>query len=452
MSRLILDVSTIARWAGPPVGIIRVEHELAMHALRRRRDVELCFYDPASRTLRRLAPEWRETVLGLGGMIDIIWLEYRRHRPAWRNLLSARYPLVMALEAQRLSAAPALAALAAGLQTALLGRDRRRHPFADAAGRRHALVPFGRAMGPPLALAPEDTVLSAGSDWLHEGTAMVDLQRRHGFRLAVICYDLLPLLHPEWFQEQDLGIFRTYWQAVIPAAARILCNSERVAQDLRDHAAAEGLGPCAPAIVPLGYAPPAALGELPPLHPVLQPGRYALCVSTVEPRKGHATLLAAWRTLLRRGVPQRHGFTLVFVGRRGWKVDAVLRDMAALGDDAAGHFLHLGAAGDAELERLYRDAAFCLYPSRYEGFGLPIIEAMAHGKAVIASTGGAVPETVAGLSPCLDPLDLEAWTETLGDWIAAPGLRQPWEERIRTDFRYRTWPQAAEDIMQAALR
>lgn len=448
MARLIVDVSTNARWTGPPVGIVRVEQEIALQALRRGGAAEFAFYDPSIPGLRAVAPRWRERLIGPGAVLETIWLDVRRHRSFWRNALAPRYPLAMALERARIAGVP----LAGPMLAALLGVHGRIHPFVDAAGRRMAVLPFHAALGAPIALGPDDTVISAGTDWLHKGRALVELRRRHGFRLAVMCYDLLPLLHPEWFFPDDVARFGAYWRDTIPAATRILCNAQCVAQNLRDLAAAEDLGPCDPVVVPLGYAPPELSQGLPPLPAPLSPGRFALFVSTVEPRKGHAVLLDAWRTLLARGLPQRAGFHLVFAGRRGWKVEPLLKAMDALGADAASHFVHLDGASDAVLARLYRDTAFCLYPSRSEGFGLPIIEAMAHGKAVIASTGGAVPETAAGLAPCLDPLDVAAWTETLAAWIADPAPRAPWEARIRGGgFRYATWPEAAERIIAAAL-
>ncbi|HEX4171149.1 MAG TPA: hypothetical protein VHY82_01575, partial [Acetobacteraceae bacterium] len=103
MPRLVLDISTVARWVGPPVGIVRVEFELAQHAVRHRPDVQLTFYDPLTESLRALQPAWQRLVLGLDGAIDTIGIDFRRHRPRWRNMLSPRYPLVMQLERLRLS-------------------------------------------------------------------------------------------------------------------------------------------------------------------------------------------------------------------------------------------------------------------------------------------------------------------------------------------------------------
>jgi glycosyltransferase involved in cell wall biosynthesis len=450
MPRLILDISTIARWTGPPVGIVRVEFELAQHVARCRPDVQLTFYDPVTENLRALAPAWHELVLGLDGAIDTVGIDFRRHRPRWRNLLSFRYPAVMRLERHRLLGSTTTQAVVGATQALLLGSAGRGAPFADGFGRRLAVVPYDLALGPRIQPGPDDTLLSAGSDWLHKGTAMLSLQHRHGFRMAVMCYDLLPLLHPEFFPPEELPPFRTYWDATLQSGVRILCNSACVARDVRCYAAARKLGRPVTGIVPLA-ASPARHGALPPLRPPLQPHRFALFVSTLEPRKGHAMLLEAWRRLLQRGVPQRAEFRLLFVGRTGWMMDDVVRQLSTGGQQGSYVALHWEGIDDLDLERLYRDCAFCLYPSRYEGFGLPIVEAFTRGKAVIASTGGAVPETVNGLSPCLDPLDVDAWTTLLGEWIEHPEAYAAWEARIRRDFRPREWPEVAEQIMAAAL-
>ena len=107
-------------------------------------------------------------------------------------------------------------------------------------------------------------------------------------------------------------------------------------------------------------------------------------------------------------------------------------------------------ADDAKVAALYRDAAFCLYPSRYEGYGLPVVEAFQHGKAVLASTGGAVPEVVGDFSPCLDPADGEAWRRMLQTWIEDPAARAVYEERIRTSFRHPDWDESARAFFALA--
>jgi glycosyltransferase involved in cell wall biosynthesis len=110
--------------------------------------------------------------------------------------------------------------------------------------------------------------------------------------------------------------------------------------------------------------------------------------------------------------------------------------------------LMLANVDDSTLSSLYKGAAFCLYPSQYEGFGLPIVEAFLHGRAVIASTGGAIPDVVGEFSPCLDPSDEEAWYTTFRRWIIDPNARVPYEEAIRARFTAVTWSDAAQNFFQ----
>jgi glycosyltransferase involved in cell wall biosynthesis len=127
--------------------------------------------------------------------------------------------------------------------------------------------------------------------------------------------------------------------------------------------------------------------------------------------------------------------------------EGVMRDIASMSGD---HLRHLDAVWDARLERLYADCAFSVMPSVYEGFGLPVIESFAHGRPVIASTGGALPEVVNGLSPCLDPDDREGWTALVERWLLEPSALRQCEAHIRTSFHRRDWREVAAEFWRAA--
>jgi glycosyltransferase involved in cell wall biosynthesis len=451
--RVLVDVSTIVRWTGPPVGIVRVEHELATRAQSSREGSVLCFWDGNAGQFRTLNPRWASLILSWRGTID-------PHQPAAgqrriRTLFSFRRPIVMALERLRLTTrSPRCARLADRLQRAVLALRRHSFPLEDQRGRRLACVARDWALGEALSLTQADVVLLAGTDWYHTDPAAIGaLKQRLGFGLAVICYDLIPFLFPALFPAADLAIVRRYWSEVLPIADLIICNSRVVEADVRAVAAAQGMPIRATAVAPLGFELPPAGAEPAALPGGLAPGRYALFVSTIEPRKGHALLLDVWRCLLTRGIPQRLGFHMVFVGRPGWHVpnwdlDAVLQRIDATSGD--GMLLHLQGISDAELDALYRNAAFCVYPSLYEGFGLPIIEAFARGKAVIASTGGAVPETAGDLAPCLDPTDAGAWEQLLADWMQHSEHPAAYETRIRAGFAHANWADAVTNILTIA--
>lgn len=447
--RIVFDVSSIARWTGPAVGIARVENALAAYAIANRPDIILSIYEPRTGSFSALNPEWAAQVTGWDASLEILDFEYRRDPKRLLNWVPSRYSLFMIMEQRRLTSRYAWVRQTADfLQRVLMSARQLSPPLADWSGRRLAVVPVKLALGARLSLGPGDLLVTAGYDWYHLDTnAIGALQRDCGVRFAAMCYDIIPLLFPEFFKAQDVSTFRQHWRAMFGLADRIIVNSRRVEADIAAYCAGIDIRAPDMRVVPLGHTPPQFLSSA-RVPDGLEPGRFILFVSTIEPRKGHGMLIEVWRRLLAAGIPQRHRFKLVFIGRRGWMVDDVLQRI----DDVSwseGTLVHLTNVSDAELVGMYQACAFCAYPSRYEGFGLPIVEAFSHGKAVIASTGGTVPETVNGLSPCLDPADDDAWYREIKRWIEDPAACASYEERIRRSFSHHDWEQAAAQFFDA---
>jgi glycosyltransferase involved in cell wall biosynthesis len=443
--RLIVDLSTLARWSGPPTGMIRVESELARAAQESGDEsLRMAFYDPRDHAFHAFASRWEQVLLSPYGALDTWGVDYRIERRGWRRLVPSRYPLVRALERQRLTAPSALLAGAADrLQAALLGVRDHRYPFRAPDGARIALVPADLGIGAPIPLGPGDAVFVAAYDWLQKRPAeLAERKRRAGFRLSVLCHDILPMTHPQFFPPEDAAAFAAYWRAMLRSVDKVITTSEANREAIAGICGAEGIAPPQVAVVPLGTIPPRRTEASAPLRPGLERERFGLFVSTVEPRKNHRLLIEVWRRLVARGVPDRHRFKLVFVGRPGWMVEEVLADLAS-GEGLGGSLLHLTDVGDAELEQLYGSCAFCLYPSLFEGFGLPVVEAFARGKAVIASTGGALKEVVGDLGPSLDPSDAGLWERAIEAWITDPGARRQAEARVQAGYVERTWDTVA---------
>jgi glycosyltransferase involved in cell wall biosynthesis len=265
-----------------------------------------------------------------------------------------------------------------------------------------------------------------------------------------LCFDIIPLMFPHFYKPADVEAHRNYCKIAFQIADLVVFNSRTVEADVSTYCGAHGLALGDTAVCTLGadfHAAPIVA----PLPAGLERDRYALLVSTIEPRKGHRMIYEAWLKLLESGIPQRSRFKLVFAGRAGWLIEDLMRDLR--GDPRlAGTLKLLTDADDSSIATLYQNAAFCLYPSRYEGYGLPVIEAFSHGKAVLASTGGAVPEVVGDFSPCLDPDDTLAWQRILGAWIVEPALRTAFEERIRTSFRRLAWDESAQTFFALVSR
>jgi glycosyltransferase involved in cell wall biosynthesis len=439
-AQLFVDVSTLVRFSGPPVGILRVEHEVALQAVAR--GGQPVVYDPAARGFRLLHPAWVGALLRREALLDPA-----HGLPRGRRL--RRHDLFLALERRRLAAPEGRGSRAfSAVQRALLAARPPGFRIADGTGRRTPVLPADLALGPPAPLGPGDVMLSPSNDWnIKDPDALADAKRQLGFRLAVLCYDLIPVTRPEFFAPEVSAPFARYWRRLLRVADTVIVNAHAVARDVAALRAAEGLPPADTPVVPLGADPPRAAPA--PLPDGLAPDHFALFVSTIEPRKNHALVLEVWRRLLARGVPQRTGYRLVFVGRPGWMVAPLLAEIA----DArrfAGTLLHLARAEDAVLAALYRAAGFCLYPSRDEGFGLPVVEAFVHGRALLASTGGAVPEAAGGLAPCLDPDDIGGWAAEMERLMLDPAARRAAEARVAAGYRPRDWDAVAADLIRAA--
>ena len=444
--RLILDVSSAIRWLGPPVGISRVAQELARYVRAERPDIVLAFYDPLI-GFRALRPQWADIVLDPLATIDPVRLARRGPGQELRWWHAPRYPIMEALEHCRLTASSSRGAGIAAMLQSLLMLGRVKAPFVDSTDHRVAVVhPSCALEDAPLALGPGDTLVLI--DTWNKKPDEIEIQKRQlHFRLAALCYDLIPLTHPEFYSEEDVRDFRWFWNRMFAVVDLLMVTSQCVRSDVLRYCRANAIPTPDSKVIQLGYDLPTSTDSNHLPHG-LEPGRFALVVATIEPRKGHAMLLDIWQRLLAECIPQRRRFKLVFVGRPGWKVEELMGRIERA-CEPGGMLLYFRDLSDAGLPPLYREAAFCLLPSISEGYGLPIIEAFSFGKAVLASNGGALPELVDDLSPCLDPSDGEVWYQALRRWIEDPGQRQVYEQRIRSSFSHPTWREASARFFAA---
>jgi glycosyltransferase involved in cell wall biosynthesis len=149
----------------------------------------------------------------------------------------------------------------------------------------------------------------------------------------------------------------------------------------------------------------------------LRADRYVLSVGTLEPRKNHARLVRAFDAL----AATRPDLRLVLAGARGWKSGAVDSAIAAAGARARIHVL--GGVSADDLAALYSGATAFAYPSLYEGFGLPVLEAMAAGAPVLTSTVSSLPEVAGDAALLVDPDDSDAMAGAMHELLFDEALR-----------------------------
>lgn len=243
-------------------------------------------------------------------------------------------------------------------------------------------------------------------------------------------HDLSHLIAPDFHPEQRIRYMNDAFQASLKNTDYIVTDSASVRGEIIERLAWPADRVVA---IHLGVGDefkPSAPDEL---APVLSPqgltaGSYALFVGTIEPRKNVDRLIDAYAAL---PLELRREWPLVIVGDQGWKSERTHARMAMA--ESEGWLKYLRYVPQQLLPKLYAGARLFVYPSLYEGFGLPIVEAMASGTPVITSNRSSMPEVAGGAARLIDPLDIEALRDAIergltdDDWLGRArdaGLRR----------------------------
>jgi glycosyltransferase involved in cell wall biosynthesis len=277
-----------------------------------------------------------------------------------------------------------------------------------------------------------------GGDAVHAPTPLAPPAPRRGRRMVVTVHDTVPFTHPETLTRRGAAWHQAMIQRATQRANAIVVPTMAVAEDLARHAP----GPATIAVVPHGV--PEAFREdvgSAQVHATETgldlPDAYVLAVGTVEPRKGLDVLIEAMAK------PYAPDLPLVVVGPPGWgEVDlAALAERHGL---PTGRLRVLGRISDTDLAVVLRRAAVLAVPSRAEGFGLPVLEAMARGVPVACSDRSSLPEFAGDAALLFDPEDVEAIRAALERLLGDPRLRAHLSKAGRERAAGFSWRRTAE--------
>jgi len=274
------------------------------------------------------------------------------------------------------------------------------------------------APGPrPLRLAWEQLrlgpMVTASGASVHHGPHYT-MPRRCGIPSVVTVHDLSFFDEPRWHERSKVLLFRRAITRAAQEAAVVICPSQVTAEALHRWCRVDAEVVVAPHGVdtvrfrPEEPSPGADEARLAALDSRLTPGRPLIVfVGTLEPRKDVPTLVKAFAS-----VADRHPEALlVLAGGRGWGADAVDEAVASTG--LSGGILRTGYVGDEVIPALLRAATVVAYPSLYEGFGLPALEALACGSPLITTRGTAMEEIAGASAVLVPPGDVDALAEAL---------------------------------------
>ena len=284
------------------------------------------------------------------------------------------------------------------------------------------------------------------ADVFHSTNYMMPL-RRCGAKMVVTIHDLIPLKFPEYTPKSRKGrvpgLYRMIMRRVAKTADSVIADSANTEKDIVEYL-------------------PAAKGKTKVIHCGLEEryfstgkeegwlrerygieGQTIITAGRADPYKNTLGLVKAFELLTRK---RGSGVHLVIVGEEDARYPEVRDYIESVG--MKGRVTMTGYLDDEELVKAYASADVMVHPSRYEGFGLPPLEAMAAGTAVISSRGGSLPEVLGDAAEYVDAEDTEGMARAIGELLDDEGKRAEMALKGRERARRYTWERAARETVK----
>ncbi len=274
-----------------------------------------------------------------------------------------------------------------------------------------------------------------GRIWLNPGHTGLDVPtlrqwcQKVNVRPVYLVHDLIPITHPEYCRDGEALRHRRRMLTVLETGAGVVANSQHTLDSLASFAAAEKQA-LPPAIVAWPGTPTltgasTGVSEEPAF----------IILGTIEGRKNHIILLKIWERLWQKLGPRAP--RLLVIGRRGWQAHDVIQllDSSSFGD----RLVETGPLDDNSIAQHLANARALLFPSFAEGYGLPLVEAMAAKVPVIASDLAVFREIGQGVPDLLCPDDLDAWEAVILDYARPESTRRSAQMERLAGFKAPTW-------------
>jgi glycosyltransferase involved in cell wall biosynthesis len=291
-----------------------------------------------------------------------------------------------------------------------------------------------------------------GAFWAFSGdAARYPRLKAAGVVTGACVYDLIPLTHPEFCSGQLVNDFTLAIGDGFAVFDFVITISQFTAQEVRRFQEKHDLRRVPVVPVPLAHLLHENMPEPAPWSGAIAALRdrpFVLSVSTLEPRKNHAYLVTIWKLFLEEGLDPPD---LVLVGKYGWNI-ADFREQLESARYLGGRVHILHGLTDAQLERLYQSCLFTAFPSIVEGWGLPVGESLAHGRACIASDASSIPEVGGDLVDYIDPYNLRAGIDVFRRMAFDADYRARREKAVRDGFVVRTWREVGDDLLCSIAR
>lgn len=258
--------------------------------------------------------------------------------------------------------------------------------------------------------------------------------KKAGLRPVMLVADLIPISHPEFCRPGEKEKHESRMRNLLETGEGVIGISHDTLAALRGFADRISM-PMPPALAAhLGIGSLSSSGDGFGDAPVQRP--YFVVLGTIEGRKNHMLILNIWRELVRRygdAAPQ-----LVIIGQRGWECEQVV-DLLERCEALRGHVIEMPRLSDADVSRYLHHARALLFPSFVEGYGMPLVEALALGTPVLASDLDVFRELAGTVPEYFSPVDGLGWMSAIMDYATSDSLRRTAQVKRMKHYRAPTW-------------
>ena len=289
-----------------------------------------------------------------------------------------------------------------------------------------------------------DILLTVASNWdfpNHQKTLMS--LSREGINIIPLLYDIIPLILPHSYGPGFPHIYKNWLDETLKSIDYALAISEHTKNDIKSYMHSIDVTGVDIDVIRLGDEIEKYTGAVSKKVEDFTSKEYILSVGTIEFRKNHITLLNAYRYIL-----EKNDFeppTLLLVGRNGWLSQDV--EFQVNTDPLLiGRVVVVNNIDDKELSYLYQHCLFTVYPSIYEGWGLPVAESLNYGKFCLSSPKASLPEVGGKLVEYLDPLRVDKWAEAIEFYCEQRDVLTEATSKIKTGFVVTRWEDTANMV------
>ena len=287
---------------------------------------------------------------------------------------------------------------------------------------------------------PGDRLLIPQGLWENHAYARFVSDPGRQLEVYQVIHDLIPVARPQYTTKLTRQSFSRYLAQVAPSRPTFITTSKNTQDDLKDYCRQSGLDQPTTIACPLGDNP------LDPNQPAdeirdLAGQPFILSVGTIEPRKNHQLLLEAYRKDADGILP-----TLCIAGRVGWLVGDLLSELKN-----HPRIMLLTNTTDSQLAWLYQNCAYTVFPSLYEGWGLPVAESLAWGCPTLASNAASLPEVGGDLADYFDPTDSDQLLDLMKKYLdEKTNLAR--RRKIKRDYRPLPWANSVDHLLEAVTQ